>query len=370
MAPTVRLATGARPARPRRGTRRRPAPGRGGLRGGSGGAPAARRPAAAQRARTARPACHPAAHPDRRGRGRIADRAGRLRRPPGDRARRRAPPVRHARRRPGACRRIEVSHPSSSSSTRWRIRRTSARCCAAPRRPVSTASSSRPGARRRSARPRSRRRPERSSTSCCARSTTSPGRSPTSTSAGSGSLGSEADAPLTARQTDLRGPLAIVVGQRGSGPRAGRPAAVRHVHAHPDAGSHRVAQCRRRRIGPAVRGGGAARPGRTRPHAVICRCTSRWRRRGPGDGPCGPPPSASTSSRLPNTGGEPEADLLPGEPPTPKPSKARKPRAPRTPPRLTHLTARPYHSPAPMGSSAVRPCASRRRSSIGRAAVL
>ena len=40
------------------------------------------------------------------------------------------------------------------------------------------------------------------------------------------------------------------------------------------------------------------------------------------------------------------------------------------PPRLTHPGDGPYHSPAPKGSVAVRPCPSRRRSSIGRAAVL
>ena len=40
------------------------------------------------------------------------------------------------------------------------------------------------------------------------------------------------------------------------------------------------------------------------------------------------------------------------------------------PPRLTLRRDRPYHSPAPKGPSAVCPCPSRRRSSIGRAAVL
>ena len=86
------------PARTGRGARRRPPSGRGGLRGRADRPPAAGGPAAPERARAARPPCDPPAHPDRRGRGRLAHRDRRLRRPPGRRPRRRAATVRHARR--------------------------------------------------------------------------------------------------------------------------------------------------------------------------------------------------------------------------------------------------------------------------------
>ena len=50
--------------------------------------------------------------------------------------------------------------------------------------------------------------------------------------------------------------------QRGPGPGPGRPHALRPVHADPDARRDRLAQRRRRRLDPAVRGGRPARPGR------------------------------------------------------------------------------------------------------------
>ena len=109
------------------------------------------------------------------------------------------------------------------------------------------------------ARPRSRPRPARPSISCSARSTTCPARWPTSTPTACGSPASEADAPLTARQTDLRGPLAIVVGSEGQGLGPADPPPLRPVHADPDARRDRVAQRRGRRFGAAVRGGRAAR---------------------------------------------------------------------------------------------------------------
>ena len=110
-----------------------------------------------------------------------------------------------------------MSRRSSSCSTRSRIRTTSARSCAAPRPPASTASCSRRTARRRSARLRSRRRPARSNTCCCARSMTSRRALSDLHARGVRIAGAEGDAPMTARQSDLRGPLAIVVGSEGQG---------------------------------------------------------------------------------------------------------------------------------------------------------
>ena len=98
---------------------------------------------------SARPPRDEPAHPDRRGRGRLADRAGRLRRPPGHRARRRAAPVRHASTTSSPEPSSAASRRSCSSSIRSRTPRTSARSCAARRPRASTACSSRPTARRR-----------------------------------------------------------------------------------------------------------------------------------------------------------------------------------------------------------------------------
>ena len=90
-APSAAAATGDRSLRPawrRRGAGRRPASGRGGLRRAARGGPAAGRAGAPRRARRARHPRDDAAHPGRRARRRHADFAGRLRRPPGRRARR------------------------------------------------------------------------------------------------------------------------------------------------------------------------------------------------------------------------------------------------------------------------------------------
>ena len=83
------VAAGPGPARPGRGARRRPTARRGGIRREAAGHPAARRSAASPGARAARPPRDEPAHPDRRGRRRDADGARRVRRPPGDRPRRR-----------------------------------------------------------------------------------------------------------------------------------------------------------------------------------------------------------------------------------------------------------------------------------------
>jgi 23S rRNA (guanosine2251-2'-O)-methyltransferase len=113
--------------------------------------------------------------------------------------------------------RTVTSRRSCSCSTRSRTRRTSARCCAAPRRPASTASCSRPSARRRSARLPSRRRPGAVEHLLLCPVDDLGGALADLHTHGLRVLGSEADAPLTARQTDLRGPLAIVVGSEGQG---------------------------------------------------------------------------------------------------------------------------------------------------------
>ena len=111
-----------------------------------------------------------------------------------------------------------ASRRSSSSSIRSRIRTTSGSCSAARRPPVSMASSSRPGARRRS-RPSAVKASagRRRAPAARARSTTCLARSSTCTCAGLRIAGADGDAPLTARDADLRGPLAIVVGSEGRG---------------------------------------------------------------------------------------------------------------------------------------------------------
>ena len=71
--------------------------------------------------------------------------------------------------------------------------------------------------RRRSARRRSRPRPAPSSTCCCAPVDDLPGALTDLHGRGLRIAGADGDAPLTARQADLRGPLAIVVGSEGQG---------------------------------------------------------------------------------------------------------------------------------------------------------
>ena len=93
-----------------------------------------------------------------------------------------------------------------------------------------------------------------------ARSTTSPGALTDLHVRGLRIVGAEADAPLTARAGRPARAARDRRRQRGPGPRAGRPPALRPVRADPDAGRDRVAQRRRRRLDPAVRGGRPARP--------------------------------------------------------------------------------------------------------------
>ena len=100
-------------------------------------------------AREAGPPCHEPAHPDRRGRGRFA-----RRRSPGSTVTRGSHSSSNRAGSPGSTTSSPAppsaaSRRSSSSSTRSRTHTTSARSCAAPRRPASMASCSRPTARRR-----------------------------------------------------------------------------------------------------------------------------------------------------------------------------------------------------------------------------
>ena len=144
----ARPAAARRPGR-RRGADRRPPTRRGGVRRAPPGASAAGRPAATAGAREARAPRDEPADPDHRARGRHAH--GARRASTVTRAWRssssRVATRRSRRSWPGP--RSEGRRPSSSRWIRSRIRRTSARSCAAPRRPASTASCSRPIARRR-----------------------------------------------------------------------------------------------------------------------------------------------------------------------------------------------------------------------------
>ena len=180
-----------------------------------------------------------------------------------------------------------------------------------------------------------------------ARSTTCRARSPTCTTHGLRIAGSEADAPLTARQTDLRGPLAIVVGSEGQGlgpavrrrcdlfiriPMRGAIGSLNaavagsvllfEAVAQRDAGR----QGRRSppgRAAPADPAGSPAvgepsrRAPRREPDASTDAAASRAKR---GDGR--PPTEAGTC---------PATSLLPGGPPPAASREPRKPRAPRTP---------------------------------------
>ncbi len=156
--------------------------------------------------------------------------------------------------------------------------------------------------------------------------------------------------------------------QRGPGPFAGGPPPLRFRGPDPDARGDRVAQCggrgldhavrggrpagsRRQGLQAAARGGGGARRGGPEPRSP------RRRRR--------PPSQRSRSSRRPMKPPfrtKAETRRRPASTPDVSPDEAASPddllpRRPRTRPRLTRSGVRPYHSPAPMGPPAVRPCA-------------
>ena len=248
---------------------------------------AARRPGAPGRARPARPPCHHVAHPRRGGRGRHAHGHQRLRWPPGRGARRGAAPLGHARRCPRAGQRRAASRRSCSCSTISRTPRTWAPCCARPRPAASTASSSRPvrsaplsPAAVKTSAGRDRAPP------AGARWTTCRAGSSTCTPAGVRIVGADGDAPLTVREVDLRGPLAIVIGSEGRGlNRQGAPARRRHG-AHPHARPRRLAERVGGGLGLPLRGRrpalGRARPRRAHRAAEPRRAEERssWPIRG------------------------------------------------------------------------------------------
>ena len=201
--------------------------------------------------------------------------------------------------------------------------------------------------------------------------------------------GAEADAPLTARQTDLRGPLAIVVGSEGQGlgPAVRRRCDLfMRIPMRGAIGSLNAAVAGSVLLFEAVAqrdpDGGRASPSRGRPASSTAagrRAANRIART-----PAAPVRDCRTA-RPPAETAEPQP-----VPPAPTGADGRRDRTPRraigrpsvatgrvrkvpttrrrrskaassrdaarqapNPSRLTHPAGRPYHSPAPMGSSAV-----------------
>ena len=178
--------------------------------------------------------------------------------------------------------------------------------------------------------------------------------------------GSEADAPLTARQTDLRGPLAIVVGSEGQGlgpavrrrcdvfmriPMRGAVGSLNAAVAGSVLLFEAVAQrdpgrSRRRRATRADRRAPITRP-IPRPDPARSPTTSPTPAAAPRIPRTSPPsdaeaPTAPTDRTDSRAADEPvpeaETELLPGEgapAPTPRPTEATRP---ADPPRLTHRT--------------------------------
>ncbi len=220
--------------------------------------------------------------------------------------------------------------------------------------------------------------------------------------------GSEADAPLTARQTDLRGPLAIVVGSEGQGlgptvrrrcdlfmriPMQGRIGSLNAAVAGSVLLFEAVAQ--RDPAGTRSTTAATAPPSETASASAAAETTEPADDAPADDAQAARPPRTRPTTPRPEPEAAPEPEAIATEPPaepaaepTDEAASARRrgPPARRSgsrrsatdaqaesaphAPRLTHPPGRPYHSPAPKGSSAVWPCPSCRRSSIGRAAVL
>ena len=179
----------ARGARRGRRARRRTSPGRGGIRRPSTGASAAGGAPTPGGPREDRPARHEPAHPDRRGRGWLADVAGRVRRTPGRGPRRRAPSLCGTGRHPGpgGGARGAAVHPRprlAPGPAQRRVAPAQRRGGRRPRRDLPEHLAKRPSARRPS---RHRRAP--SSISCSPRWTICPARSATCTVAGCASRG-------------------------------------------------------------------------------------------------------------------------------------------------------------------------------------
>lgn len=161
--------------------------------------------------------------------------------------------------------------------------------------------------------------------------------------------GSEADAPLTARQTDLRGPLAIVVGSEGQGlgPAIRRRCDLfMRIPMRGAIGSLNAAVAGSVLLFEAVaqRDAGAPETGRPPDHApapapdpaAIADAT------GPSETATDADPTRVAESSParprakraivpPPAAAPPDDDLLPGGPPPATSAKPRKPRAPRTP---------------------------------------
>lgn len=145
--------------------------------------------------------------------------------------------------------------------------------------------------------------------------------------------GSEADAPLTARQTDLRGPLAIVVGSEGQGlgPTVRRRCDLfMRIPMRGSVGSLNAAVAGSVLLYEAVaqRDPDGRKPAATR-GAVAAEVIESPE---PSDAPEpveGLEPAALGES-APGPAIEPDADLLPGGPPVVDPPKPKRTRAPRT----------------------------------------
>ena len=145
--------------------------------------------------------------------------------------------------------------------------------------------------------------------------------------------GSEADAPLTARQTDLRGPLAIVVGSEGQGlgPTVRRRCDLfMRIPMRGSVGSLNAAVAGSVLLYEAVaqRDPDGRKPAATR-GAIAAEVIESPE---PSDVPEpveGLEPAASGES-APGPAIEPDADLLPGGPPVVDPPKPKRTRAPRT----------------------------------------
>ena len=141
-------------------------------------------------------------------------------------------------------------------------------------------------------------------------------------------VGSDADAPLTAREADLRGPLALVVGSEGHGL---SPAIRRRCDLFvriPMRGPDRVAQRRGRGLGAAVRGDRPARPsaGHQRPTAAPRptgrrgtsrssqrRSRRRQRRAESATAPTRPSPAEAAAEPRPSAAPRPAAEPEPRE---------------------------------------------------------
>ena len=260
-----------------------------------------------------------------------------------------------------------MSRRSCSSSTRSRTRRTSGPCSGAPRRPASTASSSRP-----------RRQAPLSAAAVKASAGATehlllcpvddlPGaladlhaaRSADRRIRGGCAADRASDRPARPARDRRR--------ERGSGSRARHPATLRPVHADPDARRDRVAQRRGRRVRASVRGGRPARPGRAdaRPRKPTPEPSSasgtdagsdaaanrRQRRARAARARRSRPPTTPAAAPRARRPRHPRKTSCPGGPPTEPAAETAEAADTSNPPRLTHQRERPYHSPAPSGVS-------------------